>query len=180
MYLLHTCSVLKLFHIVVCEVCEIWVCQLCPTFHPFSVSLHHCLTSRVQQGAQMAQLPMWQSPRGGKINILNEKMVIFCNQEISNYWAKEKGNSVNSCDFLKVDNLCKGWLLWLLVQSIKEPGHASLVLPKLIPVGLPVHSHLCHGTTVPIFVPASIVGLFWDFRILQDEGTIFLWNVVMC
>jgi len=33
-----------------------------------------------------------------------------------------------------------------------------LVLPKLIPVSLSVLSILFHGTTVPIFVPASIVG----------------------
>ena len=103
------------------------------------------------------------------------KNVIFCHQEILNYWAKEKGNSVNSCDYLKVDNLCKGWLLWLLAPSTKEPGHATLVLPKLIPVGLPFPSlpwnycpHICSCL------------LFWDFRILQDEGTVFLWNVAMC
>jgi hypothetical protein len=105
------------------------------------------------------------------------KIVIFCQQEILNYWAMEKGNSINSCDYLKVDNLCKGWSLWLLAPSIKEPGHATLVLPRLTPFVLLVLSHLCHGTAVSIFVRASIFWLFWDFRIFQDEGTIFLWNV---
>jgi hypothetical protein len=39
----------------------------------------------VQQGAQMVQLSMWQSPRDGKINILIEKNVIFFHQKILNY-----------------------------------------------------------------------------------------------
>ena len=170
---------LEPFHNVVHEVREIWVCQLCPTFHLFSGPLHHYLTWWVQQGAQVAQLPMWQSPRGGKTNILNEK--IFLPSRNWNCWTKEKGNSINSCHFLKVGDLYKGWSLWLLAPSIKEPGHATVCyctnLSHLVCLSFPI---ICHGAAVPIFVLAFIVWLFLDFRILQDEGTIFLWSVGIC
>jgi hypothetical protein len=61
-------------------------------FHPFAVPLHHYLISWVQQGAQMVQLPLWQSPRCEKNKYFKLKYVIFCHKEILNYLAKEEGN----------------------------------------------------------------------------------------
>ena len=179
LYLLHTCSMLKLFHKVVCKVCEIWVCQLCPTFHPFRCPFTTAWHHGCKRGHKWHSCPCGSVP--GAEKYFKQKNVIFCHQDILNYWAKEKGNSVNRCDFLKVDNLCKGCSLWLLAPSIKEPGHATVWycpnLSLLVCLSFPI---LFHGTTVPIFVSVSIVWLFWDFRIFQDEGVIFLWSVGIC
>jgi len=52
--------------------------------------------------------PMQQNLRGGKMDILSKKMLIFCVEQIAKLLSQMKRSSVRDCDFFGVLSFCNG------------------------------------------------------------------------
>lgn len=72
-----------------------------------------------------------QSPRGNKINILNEKLDFLKVQQILNYWAKLREShyiiviSLAHCDFFRSLLFLLGWPSWLLTPGTKKLSYTT-------------------------------------------------------